>query len=85
MITDLLGERWAKEMDSARKTNDWCHITRVPAKWDIHGKAAGPIRNAEMAKLADMCVLFWDSKSKGTKNMLENCLKHGVFVKIVKF
>lgn len=29
-----------------------------PADWRRHGKAAGPIRNKEMAAIADACVLF---------------------------
>jgi hypothetical protein len=54
-----------------------------PAKWDIHGKAAGPIRNTEMAKYANRLVCFWDQKSKGTKNMIETARKNNLEVKVV--
>jgi len=40
-----------------------------PAKWDIHGKSAGYIRNAEMAQFADGLLAFWNG-SKGTGNMI---------------
>lgn len=35
------------------------------ADWTKHGKAAGPIRNAKMAKYADALLLVWDGKSRG--------------------
>ena len=43
-----------------------------PANWDKHGKAAGPIRNKEMAEYADAAIIFWDGKSRGSKNMIDN-------------
>lgn len=38
-----------------------------PADWDAHGKAAGPMRNRQMAEAADVGFFLWDGKSKGTK------------------
>lgn len=29
-----------------------------PARWEKHGKAAGPIRNRQMMEGADLCILF---------------------------
>ena len=46
-------------------------IKRFPADWKTHGKAAGPIRNKQMAEYADVLLLIWDGKSKGSKNMKE--------------
>lgn len=43
---------------------------RFPANWAKHGKKAGIIRNMEMAKYADVLLLIWDGKSKGSKHML---------------
>lgn len=43
---------------------------KYPADWKAHGKAAGPIRNAEMARIADALLAFWDGESKGTANMI---------------
>ncbi len=59
---DALGERWAKENDIPVKV--------FPANWDKHGKAAGPIRNKQMAAYGEMLIAFWDGKSSGTGNMI---------------
>lgn len=55
-----------------------------PADWKTHGKAAGPIRNKQMAKYADALIAVWDGQSRGTKNMIEEMQRLGkpVFVKI---
>lgn len=42
-----------------------------PPDWKAFGKAAGPIRNREMAAYADVMLAVWDGKSRGTKNMIE--------------
>ena len=42
-------------------------VLRFPANWDLHGKSAGRIRNEEMAKVADACILF--PGGKGTAHM----------------
>lgn len=46
--------------------------------WQKHGKAAGHIRNEEMAKNADVCICFWDGESKGTRNMINNAINYGL-------
>jgi hypothetical protein len=64
---DLIGEKWAKFFKVPVKV--------FPANWDKNGKAAGHIRNREMAQYADALIAVWDGKSKGTKNMIENMKK----------
>lgn len=64
---DLAGEEYAWEYNK--------ELTITPAKWDEHGKAAGPIRNAEMAEYADALLLIWDGKSKGSANMKQQMEK----------
>lgn len=50
-----------------------------PADWKRHGKAAGHIRNEEMAKLGAVKVeAFWDGKSRGTWNMIEAAKRHSI-------
>jgi hypothetical protein len=71
---DRLGERYAIERSHA--------IKRFPADWAEHGRAAGPIRNNEMAKYADMLVAFWDGKSKGTHHMIKAMRKAGKRVEV---
>jgi len=71
---DSLGERYAEERQYP--------IKRFPANWTGLGKAAGFIRNAEMAEYADALIAFWDGRSKGTKHMIDLAKKHGLKVKI---
>ena len=65
---DTLGERWAR-------TNN-IPVKEMPANWNRDGKAAGPIRNREMAKYADAAVIVWDGKSAGTRNMIDEMIRH---------
>lgn len=65
---DRCGERYVED-------NYMLPLKIFPANWEEHGKAAGPIRNAEMAKYADALLLIWDGESKGSSNMKTNMLK----------
>ena len=61
-------------------------IIYFPADWEKHGKAAGAIRNEEMAKAdANALALFWDGKSKGSLNMLNIAKKYNLDIKICRF
>ena len=55
-------------------------MTEFSANWDLYGKAAGIIRNSEMADYSDACIVFWDGISKGSKNMIETAKKKGLKV-----
>ena len=52
-------------------------IKKFPADWNKFGKRAGPIRNAEMAKYADMLLLIWDGKSRGSLDMRQRMVGLG--------
>lgn len=52
-------------------------LKRFPADWDTHGKAAGVIRNKQMAEYADALLLIWDGKSRGSANMKKEMEKLG--------
>lgn len=55
-----------------------------PARWELHGKRAGLLRNEEMALLgADLCIAFWDGRSTGTAHMLDEARKRGIPVEII--
>ena len=60
-------------------------ILRFPAKWDIYGRIAGIVRNKEIAVAANLVICFWDKKSKGTKNLIENVNKMGkvLYIKVI--
>jgi len=65
---DSLGERYAADFINM-------NIIKFPADWNKHGRVAGPIRNAEMAKYADSLLLIWDGTSKGSLSMKNEMLK----------
>lgn len=74
---DALGEQYSKE-----------HHFPVKAfypDWKTFGRAAGPIRNQEMANYATHLIAFWDGKSRGTKSMINLAAKQGLCVKVVKY
>ena len=74
---DSLGERYAQERGFQLET--------YPADWKAHGRAAGPIRNAKMARVAHALIAFWDGKSRGTKNMIDTARKHNLQVAVVRY
>lgn len=55
-------------------------VVEFPAKWELHGKAAGPIRNTYMAINADALILVWDGKSRGSANMLKQAQDKGLII-----
>ena len=60
---DSLGEWWALENN--------IKIQKFPANWNKYKKRAGPIRNKQMAQYGDALIVFWDGKSRGSNNMIE--------------
>lgn len=56
--------------------------------WRRDGKAGGVIRNREMAKYAapdGILIAFWDGKSRGTKNMIDEATAMNLIIKIVNY
>lgn len=74
---DALGEKYAQERGFQLET--------YPANWKVHGRAAGPIRNAKMASVAHALISFWDGKSRGTKNMIDTAKNHNLKVAVVRY
>lgn len=73
---DRCGELWAE----SRKVP----VLQMPANWSRYGNIAGPIRNEEMATIADRCIVFWDGKSRGSKNMIDIALKRGLHLTVIR-
>lgn len=65
---DSEGEAWAESRSIP--------VKRFPADWKTHGKAAGPIRNRQMAEYADTLITF--PGGRGTKNMIEEAIRAGI-------
>ena len=71
----MLGERFAKEYDYGLKV--------FKPNWVMYHKSAGIRRNKEMAEYADALIAFWDGKSNGTKNMIEEAKLKGLLVRVI--
>lgn len=54
-----------------------------PADWGTYGKSAGMIRNAAIVNAADEIMVWWDGKSKGTKNTIDRAHKAGKPVTVI--
>ena len=69
---DTLGELWGHRNDIP--------VKRFPAQWSQYGKAAGLLRNREMAEYADAAIVVWDGESRGSRNMIAEARKRGLKV-----
>lgn len=80
---DTLGEQFAEEHNFK--------LTVISADWDKYGKAAGSIRNEQMAQFATIndnkgiLVAFWDGKSSGTKNMINIAKEYNIKTYIIQY
>lgn len=61
----------------------WKEILVYPARWDIYGNAAGPIRNQLMLDEGkpDLVVAF--PGGKGTQDMISRALKANIPVRVI--
>jgi len=71
---DTVGEAWAKQNSIP--------VERYPANWRKYAKAAGHIRNEEMAKVAQALICIWDGMSPGSRNMLETASRYGLRIRV---
>ena len=74
---DTLGECYAQERGYS--------IEQYPADWEHAGKAAGFIRNRQMADVADALIAFWDGRSRGTANMIDIARQKPLPYRVVRF
>lgn len=78
---DTLGEKFAKAYGYPLKI--------FPAEWNKYGKAAGPIRNEEMAKYASeadrgILIAFPVGESRGTRNMIKLAKRYKLEVNVIE-
>ena len=67
---DTFGELTAKTLNIP--------VKKFPANWELYGKAAGPIRNEQMANYSDACILF--PGDKGTDDMRRRAKEHSLII-----
>ncbi|MFI4861814.1 MAG: DUF2493 domain-containing protein [Phycisphaerales bacterium JB063] len=69
---DALGKRWAN--------NRSIPVYSFPADWRQYGKAAGPMRNREMAAVASALIVIRYPDSRGSADMLRQAKHYGLRV-----
>ena len=74
---DSLGKRYAEERGYA--------VKKMAANWSLHGRAAGYVRNVEMANYADALVAFWDGKSSGTAHMIKTAQSKHLKIRVKRY
>ncbi|TXH09756.1 MAG: DUF2493 domain-containing protein [Spirochaetes bacterium] len=67
---DLIGEMLAREKGIP--------IKRFLPDWGRYGRAAGPMRNEQMAQYAEALLLAWDGISAGSLSMLKSAQRHNL-------
>lgn len=67
---DWLGECWAEKYGIP------IHV--FPAKWELHGRKAGPLRNQEMVDRAHALIAIWDGQSRGTADIIKRAEAKGI-------
>lgn len=78
---DKMGELYAKNWN--------VKYTVFSADWDKYGKAAGPIRNEQMAKYAaeadrGILIAFPIGESRGTRNIIKLAKQYGLEVNVIE-
>ena len=71
---DTLGEEWA--------LRNGVPCRHFPAAWQTEGRAAGPLRNEQMALYAEALIAVWDGMSRGSRHMIELAQRQGLRVHI---
>lgn len=76
---DTLGEVFARENKIL--------LERYPANWDAHGKSAGPIRNSQMAEVAEAAIVVCKKDSRGSHDMIRKAMAKNIplYVQYVDF
>ena len=57
--------------------------TEFSPDYKRYGKAAPIIRNKSIADYSDEVIAFWDEKSKGTKSVIDYCIKNNIKIRII--
>lgn len=74
---DVMAESWARHH----------HVTTEvhPARWELHGKAAGPRRNLAMVRLgADLCVAFIRNYSRGASHCAAAAITEDILTVVIR-
>lgn len=78
----------AKGVDSLVKeyaTYNNFPLIEVLPQWDKYGKVAGIRRNIDMVLMSDYVICIWDNKSKGTKSVIDYCIKYNIKHEVIVY
>ena len=78
----------AKGVDTSAKEyalRNHIKLTEILPEYEKYGRAAPLKRNSQIIADVDMVLIFWDGKSKGTKNVIDKCRNSGIEHKIYIF
>jgi len=86
-IDEKTGNKWGADYfgEMYATTYRHCKLTVFKAEWGKYGNFACPLRNKQMAEYSDALIAFWNGKSKGTKNMIEEAKVNGLKVRIITY
>jgi hypothetical protein len=91
---DQLGAQWSNDVLKQAPLiirPNWKDISHADAiikkddKGNRYDARAGLRRNEQIAQQADLIIAFWDSQSKGTKQIILYGQKIGKTVKVIKY
>lgn len=79
----------ADQLGSLYARNHSIPLKEFPADWNTYGRSAGPIRNQQMLDYAlhgvPALIVFWDGKSRGTKNIISIAKRCNVQTEVVLY
>lgn len=79
---DYLAYLWTRRMGHPLRVRHEPH----PAKWGVNKRAAGILRNREMARLgADVCLAFLRDDSPGTTDMIRVAEENEIPTQVIEY
>ena len=70
----------------AEQYADHCRLSKfiVRPRYHLYGRAAPLKRNEEMVDMADVVLVIWDGRSKGTQHVIDYAKKAGKSLTLVQ-
>ena len=77
----------AKSVDASAREYAQAHgvrLTEFLPDYRRYGKGAPLRRNIDIIEHADTVLAFWDGRSRGTKFVIDECVRRGVPVQVIR-
>lgn len=56
---------------------------KIEPNYKTYGKIAPIVRNSEIVRMSDLVLAFWNFTSKGTSNVISECIRLNIPVKVI--